>query len=147
MPYTLALVNQELVKSSYESLTSTRNFVALAAFNVNTASLAGSILCNKSLFIPQILTSFLRFFNHTRHSMLLTSSPHLLNSTTSSITSSFLDTGGGSIISYKKCPNNVGSALVNLFSSTKLGLFRLVLRAIFNIRLILIKLILLNLFT
>lgn len=149
IPLTLPLVSQELVKNSLETLVANRSFTALSAFNVNAASLTKSLLCNKSLFIPHMMTSFLSLFDYTRCNVLLACNTHNINPTNSLITGGLLDKntiGAWEKHSRAHTTSNTLGVLNTLYFSIKFKMLKLVLGIVSQIRILITRLVLLNLF-
>ena len=149
VPFTLPLVSQELVKNSLETLVANKSFTALSALSVNTASLTKSLLRNKSLFIPQMMTSFFGLFDYTRYNILLACSTHSMNLPGSLMTGSFLDKN--TVVTHGKhfqarAITNTSTALSVLYLSIKFKMLKLVLRVVSQIRILITRLVLLNLF-
>ena len=142
LPLTLTLVNQKLAQSALEALISTRSFTSLLSLSVNTASLTKSLLCNKSLFVPQVMISFINFFNHTKYNVLLTSDLSV------PISTSLIDKGA--LASYGKRlrgnTNSIWLAPGILYSSMKFKVFSFIMKIVLSVKILITKLILLNLF-
>ena len=135
-------MNQKLAQSALEALISTRSFTSLLSLSVNTASLTKSLLCNKSLFVPQVMISFINFFNHTKYNVLLTSDLSV------PIPTSLIDKGA--LVPYGKRlrgnTNSIWLAPGILYSSMKFKVFSFIMKIVLSVKILITKLILLNLF-